>query len=109
MFLTNSFGVAWNAEPIYVEVITRFNSFQAGIALRSFMGRKIRNKLDESLSQQKWTELVELVAPKLTGRQDRALLDSIQAFKGTPAPLAPDTHIKLQAEQWLKSAARRSA
>ena len=60
MFLTNSFGVAWNAEPIYVEVITRFNSFQAGIALRSFMGRKIRNKLDESLSQQK-TELVELV------------------------------------------------
>ncbi len=110
VFLTNSFGVAWNAEPIYVELITRFNSFQAGIALRSFTGRKIRNKLDaSSLPREKWTELVELIAPKLTGRQDRALLDSIQAFTGTPARLALDTHIKLQAEQWLKSAARRSA
>lgn len=42
----DSFGVAWYAEPTYIELISRFESFQVGIALRSFMARKIRNKLD---------------------------------------------------------------
>ncbi|MFV2175545.1 hypothetical protein ACFHW2_25980 [Actinomadura sp. LOL_016] len=107
-FLTNSHGVAWNAEPTYTELISRFDSYQAGIALRSFVIRKIRNKLDtrvpHPLSHQKWEELIKLLIPKLTGRQDRAFLTSIRDFKGTPAQLAVDPQIKKQAQQWLDSA-----
>jgi hypothetical protein len=96
VFLTNGYGVAWNAEPSYRELISRFDVSQASIALRVFTNTMISSRLQQKLPQQKWTELLDLITPKLTGRRDRALLQTIRAFKGTPDQLIKDSGIKKQ-------------
>jgi hypothetical protein len=40
VFLTNGHGVAWNADPIYQELIELFDGEQAALALRSFADTK---------------------------------------------------------------------
>lgn len=103
VFLTNGYGVAWNAEPYYIELIKRFDGPQAAYALRSFAFTVIIPKLDAPLSQEKWVELVELVAPKLTERGDRVLLDRVRAFTGTPDKLRHDTKIAEQLKVWREA------
>ncbi|MEU1880894.1 hypothetical protein ABZ470_26605 [Streptosporangium sp. NPDC020072] len=101
VFLTNSYGVAWNAEPIYIELIGRFNSLQAGLALRSFMIKNIRLKLTDQLPRAKWLDLLNLISPKLTSRSDRSFLETVRAFKGTPDQLASAPKIRTAATDWL--------
>ncbi|MGW9613288.1 hypothetical protein [Streptomyces diastaticus] len=103
VFLTNGYGVAWNAEPYYIELIKRFDSPQAAYALRSFAFQSIIPKLGVPLSQEKWVELVELVAPKLTERGDRVMLELVRAFTGTPDKLRKDTKIAAQLKVWREA------
>ncbi|MEU7560264.1 hypothetical protein [Streptomyces eurythermus] len=98
-----NYGVAWNAEPYYIELIKRFDGPQAAYALRSFAFRAIRPKLSGALSQAKWGELVELVAPKLTERGDRVMLELARAFIGTPDKLSADTKIAAQLKTWREA------
>lgn len=96
VFLTNGHGVAWNADPIYRELISRFDVNQAAMALRTFASTLINSRLQHPLARQKWTELLDLIAPKLTGRRDRALLQDVREFTGTPDKLIKDADIKKQ-------------
>ncbi|MFG1924353.1 hypothetical protein [Cryptosporangium sp. NPDC048952] len=96
VFLTNGNGVAWSADPIYKNLIGKFNGGQAATALRSFADNKIAIRLQHDLARSKWTELLDLIAPKLTGRRDRALLGAVRAFNGTPDQLRIDSGIKQQ-------------
>ncbi|MFF0546849.1 hypothetical protein ACFYTF_28835 [Nocardia thailandica] len=96
VFLTNGNGIAWNADPIYRELIGKFDPNQAGIALRAFADSKISSRLQHDLSRTKWAELLDLIAPKLTGRRDRTLLDAVRTFSGTPDQLKLDSAIKQQ-------------
>ncbi|MFI2215118.1 hypothetical protein [Streptomyces sp. NPDC020141] len=100
VFLTNTYGVAWNAEPIYIDLIQRFNGTQASQALRSFADRSIRIKLTDPIPREKWAELVDLIAPKLTERQDREFLADVRAFTGTPDKLILDSKIKERLIAW---------
>jgi hypothetical protein len=43
---------------------------------------------------------VELVAPKLTERGDRVLLERVRGFTGTPDKLGKDTKIAAQLKVW---------
>ncbi|WP_177235234.1 hypothetical protein [Streptomyces sp. MUSC 14] len=101
VFLTNSHGVAWNAEPTYQELIGRFDGLQAAFALRSFANSKIRLRLEDKLPREKWDELLDMIAPKLTGRRDRAFLDTVRDFNGTPDELWLDSKIKAETKRWL--------
>jgi hypothetical protein len=103
VFLTNGYGVAWNAEPYYIELIKRFDGPQAAYALRSFAFRSIKPKLDDTLPQAKWAELVELMTPKLTERADRVLLELIRSFTGTPDKLRADSKIASQLKVWREA------
>ncbi|WP_410673200.1 hypothetical protein [Amycolatopsis sp. cmx-4-68] len=96
VFLTNGNGIAWSADPIYKELIGKFDTGQAGIALRIFSDSKIASRLQHDLPRTKWAELLDLIAPKLTGRRDRTLLDAVRAFNGTPDQLKLDSGIKQQ-------------
>jgi hypothetical protein len=98
VFLTNGHGLAWSADPIYKELISRFDGEQAALALRSFAATAISSRLRYELPRTKWAELLDLIAPKLTGRRDRALLAAIRTFNGTPDQLVLDTEIKRQLE-----------
>ncbi|MET7593865.1 MULTISPECIES: hypothetical protein [Streptomyces] len=102
VFLTNSYGVAWNAEPIYKELIGRFDGYQAAIALRAFANSQIRLKLQDEWPRKKWQELLDLIDPKLTGRGDRAFLETVRSFRGTPDRLYQDTKIRALTKTWLE-------
>jgi hypothetical protein len=100
VFLTNGHGVAVTADPIYVSLINRFDVEQASIALRSFAWTRISSRLQLTLARTKWEELLDLLAPKLTGRRDRAFLDVVREFPGKPDQLVRDTEIKRQVDEW---------
>jgi hypothetical protein len=99
VFLTNGHGTAWNADPIYRELIGRFDVSQASLALRAFTSTAISSRLQHSLSRQRWAELLDIIAPKLTGRRDRAFLQAVREFTGTPDKLIMDSDIKKQLDE----------
>ncbi|WP_414943790.1 hypothetical protein [Amycolatopsis sp. cmx-11-32] len=96
VFLTNGHGTALSADPIYRELIGKFDPSQAEIALRLFAESKIASRLQHDLPRTKWAELIDLIAPKLTGRSDLRLLDAVRGFTGTPDQLKLDSGIKQQ-------------
>lgn len=96
VFLTNGHGASWAADPIYKDLISKFDTVQAGIALRTFTDSAISSRLQHALSKEKWGELLDLIEPKLTGRRDRTLLDTVRKFNGTPDQLILDSEIKRQ-------------
>lgn len=82
VFLTNGYGVAFAADPIYTRLLERLDSRQAGLALRAIRNPAIAAKLQYPIGQQQWPKLLGLLAPKLTRRSDRELLDAIQSYDG---------------------------
>lgn len=68
VFLTNGYGVAWEAEPIYIQSISDFSGQQAAFAVTLFTDDVIKNKLENSLSQAKFKEMLDLIEIKLTGK-----------------------------------------
>ncbi|GGP56207.1 hypothetical protein GCM10010231_29010 [Streptomyces sindenensis] len=100
VFLTNGNGVAVNADPVYRDLITRFDPQQASLALRAFADPVIASKLQWPLPQEKWTELLGLIGSKLTGRTDRELFEAVQGFPGQPHLLAKDSGIKAQLKRF---------
>lgn len=66
VFLTNGNGVAWNAESYYIELINKFSQEEAIISMLSFNVERIASRLQFSLCQQKYKELIELIKGKLS-------------------------------------------
>ena len=78
VFLTNGLGECWNANPIYIELIKKFNTKQSFIALISFTDETIKNKLQYQRCQQKYEEMLELIKPNITSDGIRNLLEEIK-------------------------------
>ncbi|MFF3060390.1 hypothetical protein [Streptomyces sp. NPDC057909] len=94
VFLTNSNGPVFAAEPIYLDLIGRFDPQQASLALRSFANAEISSQLQRPLSRTKWGELLNVLDVKITGRPERELLQAIREFPGTPDKLRLASGIK---------------
>lgn len=82
VFLSNGHGVAHAADPIYRRLLDRLDSEQAALALRAIKQPTVAIKLQYELCQQQWSELLEILRPKLARRSDRDLLEAIQAYEG---------------------------
>ena len=78
VFLTNGNGVAWNAEPIYIELIKKFDATQALHAIISFTDQRISSKLQFSLCKQKYLEMLDMLEKKITSQP---LLDLIAEIR----------------------------
>jgi hypothetical protein len=98
VFLTNAYGVARNAEPIYRELISTFNSNQANIAVLSFNNDAIASKLQFPLCQSKFRELIQLINPSITSPPVRELIQKIEKFPGRLDLLRNDKLIKTDVE-----------
>lgn len=84
-FLTNGNGVAWNAEDFYVEMINNFTPKQALIGLLSYLDDSIQSKLNNnSLSDSKYAELLNMLQVKITTQKAVELINFIISFKGAP-------------------------
>lgn len=80
VFLTNGKGVAWDAEPIYIELIKNFDHKQAFIALTSFNNDEfIKSKLQFPLCQKKFEEMIDLIQSNITSESILDLLKEIKS------------------------------
>ena len=100
-FLTNGHGVAYNAEPVYRDLINRFNSDQATTAITAFTDVVISSRLQHSLGKKRYLELISLLRDKVTSPVVRELIEEVEKYPGPFHKLASESAIKrrLQAIQ----------
>lgn len=79
VFLTNGSGEAWDANPIYIELIKNFDARQSFIALTSFMDESIKSKLQFPLCQKKFSEMLNYLESNITSEGILDLLGEIRS------------------------------
>jgi len=60
-------------------LLEEFDTRLAALAVRSFT-TAVANRLQLTKAAGEWPQLLELIAPKLTGRSDRDLLAAVRGF-----------------------------
>ncbi|APU69405.1 hypothetical protein [Christiangramia flava] len=98
VFLTNGNGVATGANTIYEDILSNLDAHQANIAALSFSDTKISSRLQFSLCQRKFKELLNIVKPSITSPPVNDLIQKIEDFKGNPSRLMNDKTIKTSFE-----------
>lgn len=94
VFLTNGNGVAWNAEPIYIQLIQQFDQDESLIAILSFTNERIASKLQLSLCKQKYKELINLVRNNISSPPIKELIKAIDDFAGPLDKMKNESHMK---------------
>lgn len=97
-FLTNGNGVAIGADPIYKELLSQLDAHQANIAVLSFTDVAISSRLQFSLGQQKFRDLLQIVKPIVTSPPIKEIMEKIENFKGRPENLRHDKGISTLVE-----------
>ena len=95
VFLTNGHGVTSAADPIYNELLSNFDSHQANIAVLSFNDTAIASKLQLSLCEKKFRELIIIMKSIVTTPAIKDLIEKIDKFKGKLDGLKNDKVIKI--------------
>ena len=98
VFLTNGNGIAYNAEPYYIDMVKQFDQQESLIALLSFDNEQIASSLQFSLCQKKYKELLELIRGKLTAPAIEELFKKIETFGGKLDMIRIDSKIKQMKE-----------
>lgn len=93
VFLTNGYGVAWNAEPTYLGLLGRFDSAEALAAILSFTNETIASRLQFTRCREKFQELLRLLRPKIPAAAVQELIDAIEAYEGPLEHLKDDARI----------------
>lgn len=102
VYLTHGNGVAVNAEPIYMSLIERFDSTQALIAILSFNNTRIATKLQYTLGQEKYRELVEMMKVKVSAPAVKELIDEIEKYRGPLDKLKSESKFKNKVDNLQK-------
>jgi len=96
VFLTNGNGVAFYVEPIYKKLLDLFDQKQALIAICSFMETNIASRLQFTLCQKKFQELLDMMKSKVSAPAIQALIAKLQNFTGPLDKMKDDATIKRQ-------------
>lgn len=91
VYLTNGYGVAWSAEPIYSDLIQKFDQEMSLIAILSFTQDDISSKLQFSLCKDKFISMLNLIKPKITSNAIIEIIDKLIEFKEALHKLKNDT------------------
>ncbi len=98
VFLTNGNGITASAQPIYQDLLSNLDSYQANVAVLSFTDTSISSKLQFQLCQSKFRELIEIVKPIITTPAIKDLIKNIEEFKGRLDNLKNDKTIRTAVE-----------
>lgn len=93
-YLGNGYGVSAAAATHYQEMIQRFSSHDAGIALRACLTPVFSSLFATSVGRHQWQLVLDMLEPKMISRPDRDLMTAIRAFTGSPDQLRLDTRIR---------------
>ena len=96
VFITNGYGVAWNAEPIYKKLINLFNTNQASIASFAFTNSEISSHLQFDLCAKKFKELLLLAQSKVTAPAIKEFIQKLLKYTGPLDRMKDDKTIKDQ-------------
>lgn len=102
VYLTNGNGVATNAELIYSDLIDRFDSTQALIAILSFNNTRIATKLQHKLCQNKYRQLVGMMKVKVSAPPVKELIDEIEKYRGPLDKMKSQSNFKSKVENLQK-------
>jgi hypothetical protein len=94
VFMTNGNGIAWNAEPVYRELMGQFNQQQAIVAVLSYNDPTISSRLQFKLCKQQYLELLDLLEAKITAPTVVELIEAIRAFTGQFDLLPLDSSVR---------------
>ncbi|MEO3772931.1 hypothetical protein [Micromonospora sp. B9E7] len=92
LYLGSPSGAAWNADPIYTELITNFSPREASMALLMFRDLDVSLKLQHPQPRDKFAELLVLLGPKMVGRA-RDLFAAILKFSGPRDSMRLDSEL----------------
>jgi len=98
VFLTNGNGVAWNAEPTYIEMLNQLSAAQASTATLSFINQAIASRLQFPLCQKQFRKLLTMMEAKVTMPIVKELIGDIKAFAGPLDKMKDDSRIKLKVD-----------
>lgn len=96
VFLTNGYGVCWNAEPIYIELIERFSELHAYIAVTLFNDEIIGNKLERHLCADKFKEMLTILKRNASHPALLEFIEYVLNYKGGYSHLPLETKAKQQ-------------
>ncbi|MDP3890561.1 hypothetical protein, partial [Nocardioides sp.] len=94
VFLGRGSGIAWNADPVYRELIMGFSPGEARDALLSFQEVEVAGKLQMSGPAAKYVEMLELLKPKFSDTASRELLEKELVFTGPRDSMRLDSELK---------------
>lgn len=98
-FLSNGNGVAVLANDLYIKILSSLDSHQANIAVLSFTDSGISSRLQFSLCERKFKELIEIVKPSITSPPVNDLVKYItEGHKGKLSNLMLDKTIETSVE-----------
>ncbi|MBD2472643.1 hypothetical protein [Nostoc sp. FACHB-145] len=102
VFLTNGNGTSSNAETIYRSLLERFNTTQAVMAVLSFNNTTIASKLQQSLCQHKYREILKIMKDKVSAPAVKELINEIEHYKGPLYRLREQSEFKSKVDNMRK-------
>ena len=91
VYITNGYGISWSAEPIYIELIQKFDQEMSLIAILSYTQEEISSKLQFPLCKDKFISMLNLIKPKITSSAIIEIIDKLIEFKEALHKLKNDT------------------
>ncbi|MBQ9274855.1 MAG: hypothetical protein IJ228_08580 [Succinivibrio sp.] len=85
VYLTNGYGTAFNAEPVYRELLAKFSPEQANAAVISFMRPDIDMKLHTQLCVDKYLAMLNLLRPIAAQSELKTFIDHVLATCKKPS------------------------
>lgn len=82
LFLSNGSGIAWNADPIYRDLLRQLSPRQAIIAAMSFTDERISSRLQFNVCRTQYMELLTLLEQNVATPAQKELIDVIRNYPG---------------------------
>lgn len=102
VFLTNGNGIARNAEPTYLSLMNKFDTIQAVYAILSINEIPIASKLQHSLCQQKYRQILEIMKIKVSSPGALEIVDYIMKYRGPLDRLKDQSDFKRKMDSMRK-------
>lgn len=96
VFLTNGNGIAFNAEPVYMTLLSQLDAEHALTALLSFRNNTIASRLQFALCGKQFRKLLAVVRRIVTTPAVIELIDEIEHFSGPLENVGLDSKIRLK-------------
>lgn len=91
---TNGYGECWDADPIYKELISKFNQEQINIAVYSIMNERIASMLQIERCSRKHIEMLDSLDKKNTSPVVHEVIETIKNYGASLATYRRDTTVK---------------